>query len=121
VQSPVVHLRFAGLRDVALQLKCPIVVDSSVQPVHAALPLRCSACDEWCQSEGAVVLTYVDDDHYAYTDFGYEACLACACKSCGTSLRVTLGFTLTRHRGDRRHSQLEWDSIEGSAEWCPPT
>ena len=119
MQSPVLHVRLAGPGDVALQLKCPIVVGSREQPTHVALPLRCSECDQWCQAEGAVVLAYVDDDHYAYTDLGYEARPACTCKNCGTSLRATLRFTLTRHRGDQQHSELEWDGIEGTADWRP--
>jgi hypothetical protein len=113
---PVVHVQFNG-QDVALHFKHPMPVTPGAQPERAGLPLRCVSCNLWCHAEGAVVLTYVDDDHYACTDFGYEARPASACKSCGSPLQVALRFTLTRHRGDVEHPQFEWDAVEGSADW----
>lgn len=112
---PVVQLRFAG-QDVALRFKQPVTVTPGAHPERASLPLRCATCDLWCHAEGAVTLVYVDDDHYAYTEFGYEARPAFVCKRCGIPLQAALRFTLTRHSGDVEHPQFEWDAVEGSVQ-----
>lgn len=109
-----VHVQM-GIEEVALTFRRAAPVNVAVYPTRTSIPLQCVACNVWCRAEAPMSLKYVDDEHYAYTDFGYVSQPRCACAGCGVCLRVALQFTLTRHRGGPGSAELQWDEIEEQA------
>jgi uncharacterized protein YjbI with pentapeptide repeats len=116
VGAPPVRVQFVG-QEVLVEHRKATAVDAKAQPERAALPLRCAACNLWCQAKGSVVFAYNDDDHYAYTELGYAARMTAFCRGCATLIRVELRFILTRHRSALEHAQFEWSGVAGSIGW----
>jgi hypothetical protein len=90
-----------------LRLGGSVEISHDAKPLRVEVTLRCQRCGALTHAQSEPRFIYCDDDHYGFTELGFEGRAQRDCPECASPIGALWRLTLTRHANGTASLGLE--------------